>query len=61
MSLKLNAVEIIDSQNAIISIQAGVINELFQLLAQHMDPDELDDLPCIARINQAAQIRAVIE
>ena len=61
MSLKLNAVEIIDSQSAIISIQVGVINELFQLLAQHMDPDELDDLQCIARINQAAQIRAAIE
>ncbi|MDD3251745.1 MAG: hypothetical protein PHV18_04200 [Lachnospiraceae bacterium] len=61
MSRNLNTVEIIDSQNAIISIQAGVINELFQLLAQHISPDELDNLSCVARINQAAETRAGIE
>lgn len=47
--------EIVEQQNAIIRIQSGVIDELFLLLMQH-----IDGLPCIARINQAAEIRAGI-
>lgn len=45
--------EIVEQQNAI-------IDELFLLLMQHISAEEADSLPCIARINQAAEIRAGI-
>lgn len=59
--MQSNLVEVVEKQNAIISIQAGVINELFQLLSQHVAAEELDALPVIARINTAADIRAGID
>lgn len=59
--MQSNLVEVVEKQNAIISIQAGVINELFQLLSQHVAAEELDALPVIARINTAAEIRAEID
>lgn len=57
----LNPVEVVERQNAIIKIQSGVIDELFLLLMQHISAEEAGELPCIARINQAAKIRARIE
>lgn len=59
--MQSNLVEVVEKQNAIISIQAGVINELFQLLSQHVAAEELDALPVIARIKTAAEIRAEID
>ena len=59
--MQSNLVEVVEKQNAIISIQAGVINELFQLLSQHVVAEELDALPVIARINTAAEIRSEID
>lgn len=53
-----NLVEIVDRQNSIIHLQSETINELFQLLAQHLTLEELDKLPCIERINQAATLQA---
>lgn len=52
--------EMVDQQNSIIRIQSGVIDELFRLLMQHISAEEAESLPCVARINQAAQIRAKI-
>ena len=49
--------EIVDKQNSIISMQAGIINELFQLLSMHIDAEELDSLPAVSKINEAAEIR----
>lgn len=60
----LNPVEIVEKQNAIIriqSIQSDVIDELFLLLMQHVSADEVDRLPCVERINEAARIRREIE
>lgn len=57
----LSPVEVVERQNAIIKIQSGVIDELFLLLMQHISAEEAGELPCIARINQAAEIRAGIE
>lgn len=59
--MKNNLVEVVEKQSSIISIQSGVINELFQLLSQYMTAEELDNIPAISRINTAAQIRAEIE
>ena len=49
--------EIVDRQNSIISMQAGIINDLFQLLSMHIDAEELDSLPVGSKINAAAEIR----
>lgn len=57
---KLDPLKVVEQQNAIIRIQSGVIEELFLLLMQHMSAEEADALPCIDKINQAAQIRAGI-
>ena len=51
------AYEIIECQNCVIKMQADVIYELFGFLAQHVDPDELDSLPPVKKINAAAEIR----
>lgn len=59
--MKLNPIEIVEKQNAIIRIQSGVIDELFLLLMQHISAEEADALPVIDKINLAAQIRREIE
>ena len=49
--------EIVDRQSEIISMQSDIINELFQLIGQHIAPGELDSLPQVQKINLAAEIR----
>ncbi len=49
-----NLVEIVENQSKIISIQSGVISDLFTLLAQYMSADELNSLPQVDSINEAA-------
>lgn len=49
--------EIVYRQNRVISLQSEIINELFQLLGQHVAPDEMDQLPQVQKINLAAEIR----
>jgi len=53
-------VKVVEMQNTIIKIQSDVIDELFTLLMQHISTEEAESLPCVGRINQAAQIRAGI-
>ena len=60
MNKGVDPLKVVEQQNAVIRIQSGVIDELFLLLMQHISADEADSLPCIARINQAAEIRAEI-
>lgn len=59
-SRELDPLKVVEQQNTIIRLQAGVIDELFLLLMQHISADEADALPCVGTINQAAQIRAGI-
>lgn len=59
--MRLNPVEVVEKQNAIIRIQSGVIDDLFLLLMQHISAEEADALPVIDKINQAAEIRREIE
>lgn len=49
-----NLVEIVENQSKVISIQSGVISDLFTLLAQYMSVDELNSLPQVDSINEAA-------
>ncbi|UWG07319.1 MAG: hypothetical protein [Bacteriophage sp.] len=57
----MNALEVIESQNAIIKIQSDAINELFEMLMQHISAEEADKLQVVEKINLAAQIREGIE
>lgn len=55
-----NLVEVVEKQNQVISMQADIINELFQLLSQHLTAGELGNLPVLDRIDTAARISAEI-
>lgn len=50
-------VEVVERQAQIIAMQSETINELFQLLSQHMALDDLDRLPCVERLNRAAALQ----
>lgn len=54
---KINPLEVVERQNAIIRIQSSVIDELFRLLLQHISADEADSLPVLQKINTAASLR----
>lgn len=53
-------VEVVENQSTIISIQSGVIKDLFMLLGQYMEAEELDALPQVDRINETARLVAEI-
>lgn len=50
----------IDKMSEVIKIQQSAINELFQLLMQHISAEEADSLPVVKEINNAARIMAEI-
>jgi len=52
---------IIESQDEIIDLQAGVISTLLHLLHQHMSAAEMDELPVVEDINKAAALRREME
>lgn len=52
----MNDINIVETLNAIIRLQSTVIDELFVLLSQHITVDELDKLPVIDKINEAAKL-----
>ena len=53
--------ELFENQSEIIRLQSEVIDELYRLLAQHMEADELDHIPAVNKINQAAALRSELE
>lgn len=50
----------VDKMSEVIKIQQSAINELFQLLMQHISVEEADSLPVVKEINHAAGIMAEI-
>lgn len=52
--------ETIERLNAIITIQAKAIEELYLLLLQHISVEEADSLSVVKEINRAAELRAEI-
>lgn len=52
-----NLLEVVETQSVIISMQAGIINELFTQLSQFMAADELDALTVVTRINQSEELQ----
>ena len=57
----MTAEEVVEALNRITKLQADVINELFMLLGRHVAAQELDSLPVIEKINQAAEMRMGID
>lgn len=60
MNNAIDPLKVVEQQNVIIRIQSGVMEGLFLLFMQHISADKAGILPCIDRINQAAEIRAGI-
>lgn len=50
--------EQIEVLNLITKIQADVISDLFLLLGLYMASDEIQELPAIKKINEAAKLKA---
>lgn len=59
--METDNVEVVETQNIIISMQSRVIDELFKLLSQHIATKELDNLPVLGTINEAAKLRIGLE
>ena len=59
--MKTDLTEIVETLVVIIKIQSKVIDELFRLLSQHITVEELDNLPVISSINEAARLRMDVE
>ena len=57
----MSEIEIIETQNTIIKLQSNVINDLFSVLSQHLQAEELDSLPIVEKINTAARLRQSYE
>lgn len=57
----MNDINIVETLNAIIRLQSTIIDELFVLLAQHITVDELDKLPVIDKINEAAKLMVDVD
>lgn len=57
----MSNVELAEKLTSVISIQSEVINDLFNLLMQHIGPEEADRLPVVQKINQAAEIMRTVE
>lgn len=51
-----NLAEVVENQNTVISIQSGIIKDLFDLLSQYMTVEEMDALPQVDKISIAARL-----
>lgn len=50
--------ERIEVLNLVTKIQADVINDLFLLLGLYMTGEELQELPAVRKVNEAARLKA---
>lgn len=55
-----SVLRIVEAQDEIIRAQSEAIKELFEVLMQHISAEEADALPCVQKINHAAEIRREI-
>jgi hypothetical protein len=53
----MTAGEIIDVQSKIISMQAKVIQSLYETLAQHLTAEEMDGMPETRTVNEIAEMQ----
>jgi hypothetical protein len=57
----MSDVEVVETLNTIIRLQSTVIDDLFLILAQHITTEEMEHIPVVDRINEAARLRADID
>lgn len=57
----MSALEYMETLTGCIIAEAEVIDELYTLLAQHMDPDELAGLAVVGKIQKAASMKKSLE
>ena len=60
-AIGMSDLQIVETLETITRLQAEVITELFTLLQQHISAEEADRLPCVAKINTAAALRASMD
>lgn len=53
--------ELFTKQSEIIQLQSEAIDDLFRVLVQHLEAEELDRLPALEKMNRAAMIRKEME
>jgi hypothetical protein len=53
--------ELFTKQSEIIQLQSEAIDDLFRVLVQHLEAEELDRLPALEKMNRAAMIRREME
>ena len=56
----MNMTEVFAVQQDIIKLQSGIINKLYLQLMQYVTSDEAGNMDCIADINLAAKLRAML-
>lgn len=56
----MNMTEVFAVQQDIIKLQSGIINKLYLQLMQYVTSDEAGSMDCIADINLAAKLRAML-
>ena len=57
----MSDIEVVEVLNTIIRLQSTVIDDLFLVLAQHITAKEMERIPVVDRINEAARLRADID
>lgn len=58
--MMVNLVETVSIQESIIKMQSDIINDLFGQLSQYVTADELDQMECVKKINDAAELKTLI-
>lgn len=56
----VDTTKVFATQQEIINLQSSIIDELFLQLMQCVNMDDIDNMPCIDRINEAAKLRMSI-
>lgn len=51
----------VETYSLIVDLQKLAIDELFRKICEYVTMEELDQMPCIAKINEAAKLREGLE
>lgn len=56
-----NLTEVVARQSEALAIEAGIIDDLFGVLSQHLTIEELEELPALGKMHQAKELLKGIE
>jgi len=57
----MSDLQLVEKLTSVVRIQSEVINEIFQLLMQHISAEEADALQVTQKINRAAEIMKEVQ